>query len=140
VNVKPKRTAACAKICGLDNKDSVVDLRVPIAIADELTDEVISSTGVLDLASGEIHKIVYANYSAAAQGFPWEHEDYEFSCGTLSNHGKEVEFTIQVNQTTGQYTVSATELLEIKVRAAALFSGVSANDMASTLDPKAKRR
>ncbi len=117
-----------------------MDLRVPITISDELTDEVISSTGVLDLASGEVHKVVYEDYSAAAMGFPWEHEDYEFTCGMLSNDGKDVEFTIQVNQTTGQYMVSATELLEIKVRAAALFSGVSANEMASTLDPKAKRR
>ena len=117
-----------------------MDLRVPITISDELTDEVISSTGILDFASGEIQKVVYENYSAAAKGFPWEHEDYEFSCGVLSNNGKDVEFTIQVNQTTGLYTVSATELLEIKVRAAALFSGVSADEMASTLDPKAKKR
>jgi hypothetical protein len=117
-----------------------VDLRVPIVVSDELTDVVITSTAVLDLASGEIHKISYQNYSAAAEGFPWEHEDYEFSCGMLSNDGKDVEFTVQVNQTTGQYAVSPNELLEIKVRAAALFSGVSANDMASTLDPKAKRR
>jgi hypothetical protein len=113
-----------------------VDLRVPITISDELTDEVVSATGILDLASGEIHKVSYQDYSAAAEGFPWEHEDYEFTCGMLSNGGKDVEFTIQVNQTTGQYTVSATELLEIKVRAAALFSGVSADDMATTLDPK----
>jgi hypothetical protein len=117
-----------------------VDLRVPITISDELSDEVITSTGILDFASGEIHKVVYENYSAAAMGYPWEHEDYEFSCGMLSNNGKDVEFTVQVNQTTGVYTVNATELLEIKVRAAALFSGVSANEMASTLDPKAKSR
>jgi hypothetical protein len=117
-----------------------VDLRVPIVVSDELTDEVIRSTGMLDLASGEIHKVEYQNYSAASQGFPWEHEDYEFSCGVLSNNGKDVEFTISVNQTTGQYSVSPNELLEIKVRAAALFSGVSANEMASTLDPKAASR
>jgi hypothetical protein len=115
-----------------------VDLRVPIAISDELTDDIIKATGVLDLATGEIHKVSYQDYSAAAEGFPWEHEDYEFSCGMLSNGGKDVEFTIQVNQTTGQYSVSATELLEIKVRAAALFSGVSADEMAITLDPKAR--
>jgi hypothetical protein len=42
-----------------------VDLRVPITISDELTDEVVSATGILDLASGEISKVVYENYSAA---------------------------------------------------------------------------
>jgi hypothetical protein len=115
-----------------------VDLKVPILISDELADEVISATGLLDLASGDIYKIEYQNYSVGANGLPWEHEDYEFSCGILSNGGKEVEFTIQVNQTTGQYTVSATELLEIKVRAAALFSGVSADTMMESMDPKAK--
>jgi hypothetical protein len=129
------RFVLCIVIKGL-----AVDLRVPIVISDELTDEVVSASGLLDLSSGEIHKVVYENYSAAANGFPWEHEDYEFTCGMLSSGGKDVEFTVQVNQTTGQYTVSATELLEIKVRAAALFSGVSANEMASTLDPKSKRR
>jgi hypothetical protein len=115
-----------------------VDLRVPITISDELTDDIVQSTAVLDLASGEIHKVSYQDYSAAAEGFPWEHEDYEFTCGMLSNGGKDVEFTIQVNQTTGQYSVAPNELLEIKVRAAALFSGVSADDMATTLDPKAR--
>jgi hypothetical protein len=124
----------------LHTEGRAVDLRVPIVISDELTDEVITAKGVLDLASGEIHKVEYQNYSAASQGFPWEHEDYEFSCGTLSNNGKDVEFTIQVNQTTGQYTVSPNELLEIKVRAAALFSGISANEMASKLDTKAPPR
>ncbi|MGA8514779.1 MAG: hypothetical protein WB821_08400 [Burkholderiaceae bacterium] len=117
-----------------------MDLRVPITISDELTDEVITAAGVLDLASGEISKVAYENYSAAADGFPWEHEDYEFTCGMLSNGGKDVEFTIQVNQTTGQYTVSATELLEIKVRAAALFSGVPSTTLLEEIAPKPKRR
>jgi hypothetical protein len=121
-------------------KGLLVDLRVPIVISDELTDEVVSASGLLDLSSGEIHKVVYENYSAAANGFPWEHEDYEFTCGMLSSGGKDVEFTVQVNQTTGQYTVSATELLEIKVRAAALFSGVPSTTLLEDIAPKTKRR
>jgi hypothetical protein len=129
------RFVLCFVIRGL-----AVDLRVPIVISDELTDEVVSASGLLDLASGEIHKVEYENYSAAANGFPWEHEDYEFSCGMLSNGGKDVEFTVQVNQTTGQYTVSATELLEIKVRAAALFSGVPSTTLLEDIAPKPKRR
>ena len=115
-----------------------MDLKVPVTISDELLDEVISSTALLNLASGEINQIEYQNYDAQANGLPWEHEDYEFSCGMLSNNGKDVEFTVQVNQTTGQYAVGATELQEIKMRAAALFSGVPSAELIEELAPKAK--
>jgi hypothetical protein len=106
-----------------------VDLKVPIEITDELTEEVITATGFLDLASGEIHRIQYQDYDSGLRGLPWESEDYEFTSGTLSNSGKDVEFRVDVNKTTGQYSVSATELLEIKTRAAALFSGVAAKHL-----------
>ncbi len=102
-----------------------MDLKVPITITDELTDEVISSTGFLNLASGEIDRIEYQDYDAKARGLPFESEDYEFTSGMLSNAGKDVEFRIDGNKVSGQYSVSANELLEIKVRAAALFAGVS---------------
>ena len=108
-----------------------MDLKVPIVIVDELSDEVITSTGLLNLASGEIGRIEYQDYDFETQGLPFEHEDYEFTCGTLSNNGKDVEFRIDVNSVTGQYSVSASELLEIKVRAAALFAGVSAKALAA---------
>ena len=106
-----------------------MDLKVPITIADELTEDVITSTALLNLASGEIQKIEYQDYDAQADGLPFESEDYEFTSGTLSNNGKDVEFRVDVNKTTGQYSVSASELLEIKVRAAALFAGVSGKDL-----------
>ena len=102
-----------------------MDLKVPIMITDELSDEVIMSTGLLNLASGEIGRVEYQDYDFEIQGLPFENEEYEFTCGTLSNNGKDVEFRIDVNTVTGQYSVSASELLEIKVRAAALFAGVS---------------
>ncbi len=102
-----------------------MDLKVPIAITDELTDEIIESTGSLNLASGAIHDVAYIDYDPVARGLPFEHEDYEFTSGTLSNAGKDVEFKIDVNRVTGEYSVNASELLEIKVRAAALFAGVS---------------
>ncbi len=102
-----------------------MDLKVPITITDELTEEVIASTGLLNLASGEIDRIEYRDYDPKARGLPFESEDYEFTSGTLSNAGKDVEFRIDVNKVSGQYSVSANELLEIKVRAAALFAGVS---------------
>lgn len=115
-------------------KDCAVDLKVPIVITDELTEEVITSTGLLNLASGEIHRIEYQDYDADAQGLPFESEDYEFTSGMLSNNGKDVEFRVDVNRTTGQYSVSANELLEIKVRAAALFAGVSGKDLLANTD------
>lgn len=100
-----------------------MDLKLPITLSDELGDEVITATAQLNLASGEIHGVVYDDYDTAQRGFPWEQDDYEFTSGMLSNAGKDVEFSVTVNRTTGQYSVSANELLEIKVRAAALFSG-----------------
>lgn len=108
-----------------------VDLKVPIVVTDELSDEVITATALLNLASGEIGRIEYQHYDLEDRGAPWESEDYEFTSGTLSNDGKDVEFRVDVNRTTGQYSVSASELLEIKVRAAALFAGVSGRELAA---------
>ena len=113
-----------------------MDLKVKIAITDEQTDEVTSSTGLLDLASGEIGRIEYQDYDAALRGLPWDSEDYEFTSGMLSHNGKDVEFRIDVNKTTGQYSVSATELLEIKLRAAALFAGMSGRDLLGSVEAK----
>jgi hypothetical protein len=119
----------------LPAKERHVDLKVPITITDELSDEVITATALLNLASGEIHRVEYQDYDADALGFPWESDEYEFTSGTLSNNGKDVEFGVTVNKTTGQYSVSASELLEIKVRAAALFAGVSGKDLATKAGP-----
>ena len=117
-----------------------MDLKVPITITDELSEEVITGTASLNLASGEIGRIEYQDYDVEARGLPFESEDYEFTSGTLSNAGKDVEFRVDVNRVSGQYSVSATELLEIKVRAAALFAGVSGKELAIKVrpDPSAK--
>lgn len=122
--------AACSTSPGQNRglrtfRETGMDLKVPITITDELTEEVIIAKGWLNLASGEIGRVEYQDYDPDIQGLPFENEDYEFTSGTLSNDGKDVEFRIDLNKTTGQYSVSATELLEIKVRAAALFAGVS---------------
>jgi len=106
-----------------------LDLEVPIAITEELTDGVVSAHGLLNLASGAIRDVRYVDYDAHKLGAPFERRDYEFTSGTLSNQGKDVEFSIEVNRTSGQYAVSASELLEIKVRAAALFAGVSGREL-----------
>ena len=126
-----------AESSSLNSKVSAVDLKVPITISDELSDEVIVSTGQLNLASGEIHRVAYQDYDADARGLPWESEDYEFTSGMLSNEGKDVEFRIDVNRTTGQYSVSPSELPEIKVRAAALFAGVSGKDLLANAEGRA---
>ncbi len=117
-----------------------MDLKVPITISDELTDDIVLSTGLLDLASGEIHRIEYKDHDVATQGLPWDSEDYEFTSGVLSNKGKDVEFRIDVNKVTGQYSVSPSELLEIKVRAAALFAGISGKELATGADAKVAPR
>ena len=65
-----------------------MDLKVPITITDELSDEVITATALLNLASGEIHRVEYVEHDTDTQGYPWESEDYEFTSGTLSNAGK----------------------------------------------------
>jgi hypothetical protein len=114
-----------------------VDLKVPIVISDELTEDIIVSSGLLDLASGEIQRIEYRDYDVAARGLPYEADDYEFTSGMLSHDGKDVEFKVDVNKVTGKYSVSTNELLEIKVRAAALFAGVSGADMLASVDKKA---
>ncbi len=103
------------------------DLLVPIQIDDELFDEIIHASALLNIASGEITRVEYQDYDEGVSGLPWENGEYDFSCGKLSNAGKDVEFSVQVNKTTGQYSVTTSELQEIKQKAAALFSGVSAN-------------
>ena len=99
-----------------------MDLKLPITITDELSDSVIKSTGMLDLASGEIRSLEYEDYDASTMGLPAENEEYEFTSGTLSNGKKDVEFGIQVNLATGQYSVTPNELLELTGRAAKLFT------------------
>lgn len=118
-----------------------MDLKLPITITDELSDEVITSTGMLDLASGEIRSVEYDDYDASIQGLPAEREDYEFTSGALSNGKKEVEFGIQVNLATGQYSVTPNELLELKGRAAKLFTlPPGQTTRPEALTPAAKRK
>jgi hypothetical protein len=101
-----------------------MDTMLPIIINDEVGDEVITATAQLNLASGEIVNVVYEDgYDPEVDGLPFRSKDYDFSSGVLSNNGKDVEFTVKIDKN-GQYGVTADELAEIKVRAAALFSGV----------------
>jgi hypothetical protein len=107
-------------------------LKAPISITDELDEEIVNATGSLDLASGDIHDVVYENYDVKARGgVPATLPDYTFTSGKLSHAGKDVEFSIQVDVFSGRYSVTANELLDIKVRAAKLFAGIEGKDLAA---------
>jgi hypothetical protein len=99
-----------------------MDLQLPIVVVDELTETVVKATAVLDLASGEIRNLQYEDYDLHRQGLPALAEDYEFTCGTLSSGGRDVEFRIEVDTRSGAYSVTPNELLELKGRAAKLFT------------------
>ncbi len=107
-------------------------LNVPITINDELEEQIISATGMLDLASGEIHDIVYTDYDIKVKGLPANLPDYTFTCGQLSHAGKDVEFSVQVDRVSGRYSITANELLAVKVRAAKLFAGIDGKALASS--------
>jgi hypothetical protein len=99
-----------------------VDLKLPITIVDELTETIVKSSGILDLASGEIRNVEYEDYDRNRLGLPAESEDYEFTSGLLTNGSRDVEFRVDVDVLTGRYSVTPSELLELKGRAAKLFS------------------
>jgi hypothetical protein len=99
-----------------------MDLKLPIEIIDELTDGEVRSRGELDLASGEIRNVRYEDYDVSAQGIPAAKEDYECSIGTLRSVGRVVEFRVEADAISGRYSLTASELLELKGRAAKLFS------------------
>jgi hypothetical protein len=99
-----------------------MDLKLPISIIDELSEDEVLSHGELDLASGEIRNVRYEDYDLAARGIPAAQRDYEFTVGILRNGAREVEFRIEVDAVGGHYSVTPSELLELKGRAAKLFS------------------
>ncbi len=117
-----------------------MDLKVPIKIFDELSETIIESTGQLDMASGEIRSVEYIDYDVQSQGLPAENANYEFTMGMLSNGTQDVEFSILVDVMGQKYSVTPTELLEIKGRAAKLFSGQTGNNPSVTPIKNTKQR
>lgn len=99
-----------------------MDLKLPITIIDELSEDEVYSRGELDLASGEIRNVRYEDHARVGLGIPAAQEDYEFTVGILRNGAREVEFRIEVDAVGGRYSVTPSELLELKGRAAKLFS------------------
>ncbi|MCD2341681.1 hypothetical protein LRH25_15155 [Ideonella azotifigens] len=118
-----------------------MDLKLPIKIIDELAESVIESTGVLDLASGEIRDVKLSeDNDPPYEGFPGEDEDYEFTSGMLTNGKKEVEFRVEVDVVGRKYSVTPSELLELKGRAARLFSAAPSAPPAPPAPPPKGRR
>lgn len=115
-----------------------MDLKLPIKISDELTESVIESNAMLDLASGEIRNVEYVDYDLEAAGLPAEDGSYEFTSGLLTNGAKDVEFRVEVDVLTGNYSVTPSELLELKGRAAKLFTAAP-TDAAPTIAPRKLR-
>ena len=115
-----------------------MDLKLPIKIFDELSETVIESSGMLDLASGEIRAVQYDDYDREALGLPAEDESYEFTSGLLSNGVKDVEFRVEVDVMSGHYSVTPSELLELKGRAAKLFTAAP-TDAPPTVAPRRAR-
>jgi hypothetical protein len=99
-----------------------MDLKLPIQIIDEMSEGEVRSQGELDLASGEIRNVRFESYDVAAKGVPATQEDYEFTLGVLRSGSREVEFRIEVDAIGGRYSVTPSELLELKGRAAKLFT------------------
>jgi len=66
--------------------------------------------------------VQYIDYDKEENGLPAEDESYEFTSGTLSNGTKEVEFRVEVDVMSGTYSITPSELLELKGRAAKLFT------------------
>ena len=99
-----------------------MNLKLPISIVVELSEDEVRAEGELDLASGEIRQVRYQDHDAAAKGFPAARDDYEFTVGILRSGDREVEFRVEVDRLREGYFVSPNELLELKGRAAKLFS------------------
>ncbi len=115
-----------------------MDLKLPIRIFDELSESIIESSGMLDLASGEIRAVQYEAYDKEALGLPAEDAHYEFTSGLLTNGEKDVEFRIEVDVMSGSYSVTPSELLELKGRAAKLFTAAP-TDAPPTVAPRRLR-
>lgn len=115
-----------------------MDLKLPIRIFDELSESIIESAGVLDLASGEIRAVQYLDHDHAGLGLPAEDASYEFTSGLLTNGAKDVEFRVEVDVMSGNYSVTPSELLELKGRAAKLFTAAP-TDAAPTVAPRKLR-
>lgn len=107
-----------------------MDMKLPIKLIDEVGDDMITAQALLNLASGEISDVRYDDYNVDEEGLPWDQDEYDITSGVLSKGGKDVEFTVQVDKAGGTYSVSPTELAEIKLRAAALFSGSQVEGLA----------
>ncbi len=107
---------------------------IPITIIDEFEEKnPCYAQAKMNMLTGQITQVEYEDPQS---DFPALDKEYEFTCGTLRNGEKEVEFCIQVDKKTKRYWVQEEELEELKVTAAALFSAMPVNKKA--LEAKVK--
>ena len=100
-----------------------MDLKLPIKIIDELGDTIVESTGLLDMASGEILDVrLSEDNDPPYKGFPPQDPEYDFTSDLLTNGKKDVEFGITADVMGRKYSITTDELLELKERAARLFT------------------
>lgn len=93
---------------------------IKILITDDIDDEEIQSHADFDLDSGSITNVEYIDYDIKLEGHPSGLSSYQYTSGLIKNEGKELEFSINVED--DEYTVSKNELKEVKEKAAKLFS------------------
>lgn len=96
--------------------------KVPIVLKDELLDDEIMSNAQMDLDTGEITSIEYIDYSLKEDGLPAANPDYTCTSGIIKFQDKEVEFAIDVDTSSGDYSINVDELEEIKEKAMKLLS------------------
>lgn len=99
--------------------------KVPIILKDELLDDDIMSNAQMDLDTGEITSIEYIDYNLKEEGLPAANSDYTCTSGVIQFQDKEVEFAIDVNPSSGEYSINVNELAEIKEKAMKLLSKVT---------------
>ena len=99
-----------------------MDLQLPIVIIDELAESVIKSTATLDLASGEIRGVQYLDYDVESLGLPAEDESYEFTSACCPTPGATWSSASRWMRCRASTRSPPSELLELKGRAAKLFT------------------
>lgn len=103
-----------------------MDILIPIIIQDEFLDNDIISHAKMNLASGEITDIIYEDYDFKKKALPALHTDYICTSAVMTipqgNEKREIDFAVEVDTQTGEYSVNPTELEEIKEKAAHLIA------------------
>src|SRR5258706_1874662 len=111
-----QKSSPAASQVAANERGVAVDLKVPIVIHDELSERVIDSTGSLDLASGEIRNVQYADYDVAVFRPPPLGEGNGFTYGTFFKNGQDLAFYVAVDILTSRSSASGHQFVVVKNR------------------------